>query len=131
MKKAIKKLFPGDYRHYICYAITIGFLAMGFLFPNALPRLGESFRDLATSILYYFSELLFPDKFDLYPTVRDFSKWKFADSPFEPISLFPYTWEEFSKLCGEFWSLFVNKENFLGFFQYLGNFLYYLSKWLL
>jgi len=131
MKKALKKLFPGDYRHYICYAISLGFLAMGFLFPNSLPRLGESFRDLGTSILYYFSELLFPDKFELYPTVRDLPKWKFADSPFEPISLFPYTWEEFSKLWGEFWSLFVNKENFLGFFEYLGNFLYYLSKWLL
>ncbi len=110
-KKAIVP--PKDYRHYICIAITLGFLGMGFMFPNALPRLGEVFRDLGTSVVYY-GYGLFADSAELSPlrpTVNDMQAWEFVPSPWEPISLFPWTWEEFKVLWHQYWALFVSKEN--------------------
>ena len=45
-----------DYRHFICIAITLGFLACSvFLYSGALGRLIESGRDLGLSVAYFFA----------------------------------------------------------------------------
>ena len=112
-----KKLMQEDYRHYICIAITLGFLGMGFLFPNALPRIGEAFRDLGTSLVYYIYGLFAdnPDACPIRPTVNDPQVWQFAPSPWEPLRLFPWTWEEFTVLWKQYWVLLVSKDNLQAF----------------
>ncbi len=135
MKKRIKDLFGSvfakDYRHYICAVISLGVLGLGFLFPNALPRIGESFRDLGLSLVYYFAELLFPEKFYIYPTVIDMPSWEWAPSPWEPLTLFPLTWEEFGAKWSQYWQTLFTKENLGGYLTSSGDFLYYFSRWLL
>ena len=101
MKKNLKELVKEDYRHGICIGITLLFLGLGFLFPNALPRLGETFRDVGTSLIYYFYGLFAdnPDSCPIAPTVLREQSWKWAESPWEPLRLFPWTWAEFIDVC--------------------------------
>ena len=113
MKLDFKDKLPSDYRHYICAGITLLFLGLGFLFPNALPRLGESFRDLGTSIVYYFYGLFAdnPASCPLPPTVMQYQAWEWTPSPWEPLSLFPWIYEEFVVLWKQYWELFATWEN--------------------
>ena len=120
-----------DYRHYICISITLLSLAAGFLFPNSLPRLAETFRDLALSIAYYFCELIIPERNPIHPSVTNMQAWQFRPELWEPIQIFPYTFEEFKILFKEFWQLLFTKGNFLLYFGSIGDLLYYLSRSLL
>ena len=46
-RQAYKNLKSLDYRHYINFVITLGFLTLGvFVFPNSILRLAETFRNL-------------------------------------------------------------------------------------
>lgn len=126
--KKIKKLFPGDCRHYICIVISLGLIALGFLFPNALPRLAEALKDLAFSLVYYVFEIISPGSSPIAPSVNVMPLWEWAESPWEPLTLFPYTWEEFKALWVKYWALFLEKENFFGYFDWLGNFCYYAAR---
>ena len=114
------KLRSLDYRHYICVGITLVSLACGFLFPNALPRIGESFRDLAFSAVYYFTELFELDPL-LYPTVSAMPSWQWAESPWDKLTLFPYEWEEFKLLWNKYWTLWASKDNFINFWYSFGD----------
>ena len=84
-----------DYRHIICIAITLGFVALGvFKFFGAVGRLIESGRDFGLSVGYLFAEM-FGIPHNITPTVNDFPKYPFlifrAALPF-PLcrqSLFP------------------------------------------
>ena len=130
----VKTLLPNlrsvDYRHYICCAITIGFIACGFIFTNALPCLAESIRDLGLSIAYYVCEL-FCDVNPIRATVTEMPAWEFAPSRFEPLKLLPYTWEEFKTLWGEYWSMWATWDNFEDYLAFWSDVLFYLSKALL
>ena len=127
--KKIKLFFSqNDYRHYICIAISLGLIGLGFLFPNALPRLAESVRDLVMSFVYYIGEIIRPGWNIVRPTVNAKQSWEWAESPFKSLSLFPYTWEEFTVLWSKYWSLFITKKNILGYFNWLGNFFYYAAR---
>lgn len=106
-----------DYRHFICIGITLVSIGFGFLFPNSLPRLVETVRDLGVSIAYYFCGLFVPDANPINPTVTAMPSWQFADSVWQPLELFPFTWEEFKALWGEFWKLTFSKDNFLGYWE--------------
>ena len=117
-----------DYRHFICIAITLLSLGLGFLFPNSLPRLAETVRDLIISIAYYFLELIVPSKNPIKPTVVNMPKWIFAESIWKPLELFPLTWEEFKALFQVYWSLLFSKSNFLRFLDSIGDVLYYISR---
>ena len=109
-KKAIQYLKSLDYRHYINFVITLGFLALGvFVFPNAICRVAESFRDLGTSFAFYFSELWL-DFSTVTPTVIDVQSWQFVPSRFEPLKILPFTWEEFQVMWKEYWHVFIQKE---------------------
>lgn len=123
MKEKLKQLLKVDYRHYICVTITIIFLILAiFYFKYAMPRLIESFIDLGNSAKYYISEL-----FELgltgNITINDFTK-----QPFKLPWNLPNSWEEFKILWSDYWNLFITKENFIGYLNWLGDFLYYLSK---
>lgn len=131
IKDYLKYLRSLDYRHYICAGISLCFLGLGFLFPNALPRLAETVRDLGTSLAYYFCELWFPDNNPVFPTVTLPQSWTWAVSPWEPLSLFPYEWEEFAALWSAFWSALFTGENFLAYWYSIGDVLLVVAKFLL
>ena len=130
MKDKLKKIFTLDYRHYICTTITVGLMVMGVLFPNAIPRIGEALRDLGTSFVYYFYGLFVdnPEACPVQPSVMSFQSWQFADSPWKPLSLFPWTWEEFQVLWGDYWRLWINVDNIKAYFTSFLNCLQIFAK---
>lgn len=119
-----------DYRHIICIIITLGIIALGlFRFFDCIGRIIESCRDFGLSVAYYFCEL-FRLPHDIAPTVNDYAKVPFFDSPFESFSpsvTLPDSWEGFKVKWGEYWQTFASKENLDGYFVWLGDFLYTLS----
>lgn len=117
-----------DYRHYICIAITLGFLGCGFIFPNALPRVAEAIRDLALSFVHYCFDIVNDEYNPISVTVNQMPAWQFAPSRFEPLKLFPWTWEEFKVLWGEYWQTWATWDNVEAYFYFLGDLMYYLSK---
>ena len=130
MKSRIKAAFLSrDYRHYICYVISVGLLALCFAFPNSLPRLAETFRDFGLSFVYYVGEIISPGSNVVAPSVNAMPTWKWADEPWEPIKLFPYTWEEFQDAFSRYWTTFVAKETFIGYFDLVGDVLYYVARY--
>lgn len=130
MRDMLKKLFPRDYRHYISIFITFGFVACGFLFPNALARFGETLRDLGTSIVYYFYGVYGdgPDVSPIRPTVNAMQKWEFVPSPWEPLSFFPWTWEEFKVLWVRYWVQFASLNNLAAYGLFLSEILAYVAQ---
>ena len=58
-----------DYRPYICGFITAIFIAFWFRFPHALERVLQAFKDLGTSLAYWFGEIFGLDV-DITPTVN-------------------------------------------------------------
>ena len=130
IKRTLYKLRRLDYRHYICFAITLGFLACGLIFHNALPRLAETVRDLGLSIAYYFCELA-TDVNPIRVTVTEMPAWQFAPERFEPLKLLPYTWEEFQALWGEYWRTWATWDCVEDYFAFIGDVMYYFSKALL
>lgn len=112
-----------DYRHYICIGITFIFLfLLLFYFKYAILRIGESLTDLLTSTLFWISEFC---ELDLHAniTINDFT-----NQPFKMPFNLPNTWEEFKVLWGDYWFLFISKENLLNYISLLCNILYYFSK---
>ena len=107
-------------------AITIS-ICFSFYFPNSGPRLAESFRDLGTSIAYYFQQL-FDLNFTVRPTVIDFPEWELYPSRWELVSFFPYTWEEFAAMLESYWKVLVTKENLIAYGEVLGDVLFYVSR---
>lgn len=107
----LKAIFKNvDYRHYICIAITVGFvLISAFVFPYAVPRLIEAFRDFGLSIAYHYTELFgFSDM--IAPSVTSYSKMPFIFS-----GNFPATWEEFKLRFTSYWQAFANGQNVLNY----------------
>lgn len=104
-----------DYRHYICIAITLAFVATSiFAFPYAFKRICECFRDFGTSIAYYFCKLFGID--EVRATVNDVSEM--------PIYLpngFPATWEEFQVYWAQYWNIFFKRETISAYCQSVGN----------
>ena len=131
MKDKLARLRALDYRHYIAVAITLGFLACGFIFHNALPRLAEAIRDLGTSIGYYVMALVERDSNPVAATVTTMPTWEFAPSRFPPLRIFPWTWEEFRVLWGKFTDALFSLENLRAWWWRVTDVLYVLSRWLL
>ena len=117
-----------DYRHFLCFLITLASIGFGFLFPNSLPRLAETVRDLVWSVAYYFCELVSPNANPIRPTVILEQSWQFAPEPWEPLKLLPYTWEEFKALWGQYWDVIFTKANFLAYWEAIGDLMFYLSR---
>ena len=114
--RTIRKIKKLHYMHYLAFLITLGFVCLAaFKFRNGFYRMGETFRDLGTSIAYYFIELFELD-LRVMPTVNEYSI-----VPAVPIFNLPATWEEFKTLWGEYWVRWASKENFLAFGEAFGN----------
>ena len=131
MKDKLKWLRNLDYHHYIAAAITLGFLACGLIFHNALPRIAEAFRDLGTSAAYYVMELVTPGNNPISATVIRMPEWEFAPSRFEPLRIFPWTWEEFKVLWGRFIDMLFSSENLRAYWWRVTDVLYVCSRALL
>ncbi len=131
IKKAFKNIKSLDYRHYINFVITLGFLTLGvFIFPNSILRVAETVRNFGTSCAYYFCELWSYDN-PINPTVMDLPKWQFVPSRFEQLRIFPFTWEEFTTLWGKYWEVFFEAQLFEEYMRTIGDVLYYASQGLL
>lgn len=122
MRKGRRKI---DYRHYIAVLITAGMLACWLLFPGALGRLTESFRDIANSIAYYFNEL-FDLGFNVAPTVNELP----VVLPEGP-SFLPDNFEEFQANWVCYWQLWATRENVTDYLYFLVSGLFYFSQGLL
>ena len=129
-RRRLKKILCVDYRHFICVGITLISAAFIFLFPNAIARLAESFRDLGVSCAYYFCGLFFDDN-PIIATVTALPAWEIVPSVWEPFQLFPWTWEEFQVLWDEFWKVLFTVENFEGYLFNTGDTLQIVSRLLL
>ena len=103
-----------DYRHYLCIAVTLGFVLLGiFVFRSAFFRLLEAGRDLGLSVAYYFCEL-FGVKYSFAPTVNALPK--------DPPAVFlPENWEAFKESFGQYWTKWAEWENFRGYLIFFGN----------
>lgn len=116
-----------DYRHYICIAITLGFVACGvFLFPNAICRLLESIRDLILSVLYYFFGM-FGTETEIPVTVNKLPSWQIVESKYHTLTLLPWSWEEFKVLFRAYWGVFFSVDALQGYALFLMDVLYYVS----
>ena len=131
IKETIDKLRSLDYRHYINFAITLGFLALGaFVFPNSVLRLAETVRNLGTSFAYYFCKLWL-DNNSIPPTVMNLPEWEFKPSQFERLRILPFTWEEFVAVWGRYWDVFFEEQMFSEYMLVIVDVLYYGSQGLL
>lgn len=115
-----------DYRHYICLGLVAVSLCFTFLyFKYAGYRLFESMNDFGNSTIYYFNEL-----FNLGLN-GDITVNHFSSVPFVlPLNL-PNTWEEFQTLWVDYWHMWASKENLLNYLVFIGNLLFYISRFLL
>ena len=117
-----------DYRHGICVAVILGSIALGvFYFPNGIPRLGEAFFELGVSFAFYAFEL-FGKVNPIKPTVTQLPSWKWTQERWEPLRLFPWTWEEFKVLWDRYFDVLFTKDNFTGYMEWLQDKLYVLSR---
>ena len=109
-----------DYRHYICTAITLVFVACWLLFPHALRRIIESVRDFFTSILYDVCELL-DIEHNISATVNDLPKFPFFSNSTAsaPTTELPNKWEAFQADWTKYWMAWANAENFLLYLLYV------------
>ena len=126
LKQIIKDYWntvKSDYRHYICIGITVFFLSLiPWLFYFQHLRIWEALVDVKNSIIFYFVEL-FEFNYSGELTILEFTK-----TPLEmPLNL-PNTWEEFVLLWNKYWEIFITKENFIKYIEWLGDVLYYTSK---
>ena len=85
---------------------------------------------MAVSLGYYFCGLI-TDEVPFEATVTQFSTWKFGESPFEPLKLFPWTWEEFCTGWENFWPCFFSGDNFIEYLLFLIEALQWFFKWFL
>ena len=119
---------------WISVAITLGFIACMYFFPNALGRLVESVRDFGLSCVYYFCEIFQIDH-TIVPTVNDYPKIPFFNfsrpSDSLPSAPIPDTLEDFKAEWTAYWRLWATKDNLSAYLSALGNFLYYLAYALL
>ena len=122
MRKGRRKI---DYRHGIAVLITAGMLACLLLFPNALGRLIESFRDIANSAAYYLNEL-FDLGFSVTPTVNELP----AVVP-ELMPALPDNVEAFQGVWSRYWQLWAMGENVTDYLYCLVSGLFYFSQGLL
>lgn len=126
MKKLFIRLKKLDYRHYICWEITLALLVVAiYCFPYAFGRLLESFKDLGRSFGYYFQSM-FSDKVSIEPSVTSFSQY-----PLKLLFNLPSTWEDFKVFWTSYWQTFVKKEIIAGYFSLIGAFLYNVCYFIL
>ena len=123
IKNFIKQI---NYRHYICVGITIAFVLVSvFVFPDAFIRVGESFRDIGNSVVFYF-KMIFRQEYKGSITVTEYSS-----TPFEMPFNLPNSWGDFKLAWTQYWQILFTSENLKAYFEWLLVVLYVLAKVLL
>lgn len=123
--------YKKDYRHIICTALTLISFAFVLLFPNSLPRVAESFRDLLTSFAFYFNKLVAPDNVVVSQTITHLQEWQFCGSMWKPVAFLPGSWEEFQGFWQAYLELLFDADNFERYFGRIGDVALYGSRVLL
>lgn len=131
MMKIDFKKYKKDHRHIICTALTLISFAFGLLFPNSLPRVAESLRDLLTSFAFYFNKLVAPDNVIVPQTITLAQEWQFCDSMWKPVAFLPGSWEEFQGFWQAYLELLFDADNFERYFDGIGDVALYGSRVLL
>ena len=91
--------------------ISLGIVAFGvFRFPNSVLRLGESLRDLYTSIVNYFC-WAFDIRSKIDPTVMNLPAWHFPSMGVGTTGL-PFDFEGFKQSFDLFWKSFFDVKTF-------------------
>lgn len=109
----------------ICLAITLIFLACSaIVFSSAFSRIIESVRDLGVSIAFYVNEL-FGEAGTVTPTVNNLPTGEIT-LPFIPVNF-----DEFKVLWGNYWTLWATRANVMAYCEWLGDFLYNVSIYVL
>lgn len=115
-----------NYRHVLCVAITLGFVACGvFLYQGALGRIIEGCRDLGLSIAYYFCEL-FDFKHGIQITVNELPKVPFFENVVTPdlSTPLPDTWSGFQSSWTRYWEIWATEECVNGYLSFLADILF-------
>lgn len=120
-----------DKMYLICVLITLVSIIAGLLFPNAIPRLLESIKDVLVSVLYYFVNIFVGKNNPIPATVNQLQSWRIAEEIWEPIKLFPASVAEFIEFWLGYFKLVFNLENFVAYLRIYRNVFYYGAKLLL
>ena len=91
MLKRYHHMLKEDYRHIICLLINIVSASCILLFPNAIPRLIESFFELITSFLFYIFEVFGAVINPIYPTVTQTQSLIISKEIWAPLKFIPST----------------------------------------
>lgn len=121
-----------NYRHIICVLITLGCLTCGvFLFPNALDRIVESFRDFGLSVAYYFCEFIGIEH-SISPTVTQMPQLNIIPNinGGAPSTSLPETWTEFQINWDIYWGKWASIDNFSAYLYLLANLLFKVCQFL-
>ncbi len=130
-EKVLRQRKTIDYRHIVSIAITFCFILCGiYIFPNAICRVLETLRDLILSFAYYICNLFLFD-YEIPITVNDLPSWQLAPSQFQPIDLFPFTWDEFKVTLEAYGQRLIQKETLKGYVNFLLDLLYYLAQFII
>lgn len=115
---SLKKI---NYRHWLCIAITVAFLAVtAVCFRNSILRLWDSVKDLFFSICFYVDKLFGLNK-GIDATVNQIPN----HTPTAPPAVdFPATEEQFVSKWDLYWQSFVSKASFNGYIDWLGNLIF-------
>lgn len=117
--KLIKHLKKINYRHYIAVGITLLFITISILsYRDAFIRLIEAIKDFGISIAYYFCEL-FHIPFEVDSGINQI--------PEDITTIIPDTWNGFKDSWSKYWTLWIDKDNFLSYIIWLGMLLYKIS----
>lgn len=127
MIKRYFNLVKADYRHLICFIVTIISLGLGCLFPNSLIRLVEVLRDFLTSFVYYLLHIMAID-IEIPATVIRPQEWKIFEEIWEPVIVLPRTFEEFTVFWVEYWKIFIDPYNLAEYLLTLSRSLYNFSQ---
>lgn len=107
--KALEKSKKINYRHFVCIALTIGFLLCAILFQFSYLRLIAAIKDFGTSIAYFFCK---PLGIDIFPSVTE--QWINPIAPPDvppPTDILPETPIEFQVKFRVFLKLLINEHN--------------------
>ncbi len=128
MKGKIKEFLKQDYRHYVSFVITLGFIALGlFVFPNAILRLAEAFRDFGTSIAYSFCNIILGEDL-VSASVTNLPALKFPslDTGLNSANILPLRWSDFVLEFKRYWSIFFRLKTLKSYLWEVLVFLYIL-----
>ena len=128
MIKRIYRQFKEDRMYLICILITVFSIIAGLLFPNAIMRLLESIRDLITSMLYYVFQIAFDGDNPIPPTVLLGQSWRISNEVWEPVKLFPATFQEFFEFWGNYLKLVFSSTYFIAYLKLIRDIFYWGAR---